>query len=266
MNSVIDVLLNRKSVRAYEDRPISPEAKETILQAALRAPTAGNMTLYTIIDVTDQQLKETLAQTCDDQPFIATAPLVLLFLADYQRWYDYFKLSEVDRVCQQRGVEMRRPAEGDLLLASCDALIAAQTAVIAAESLGLGSCYIGDILERFETHRELFDLPEYAMPICMVCFGYPTEQQKARKQPPRFERRFVVSENCFPRLSADDYAAMVQDRQAMLFANRSKLPADIENFGQLMYFRKFGAEYNVELNRSSHVMLQAWLAGAARDE
>jgi len=236
------------------------------LRAALRAPTAGNMTLYTIIDVTDQQLKDTLAKTCDDQPFIATAPLVLLFLADYQRWYDYFQLSEVEQLCQQRGVEMRHPAEGDLLLASCDALIAAQTAVIAAESLGIGSCYIGDILERFEDHHELFDLPEYAVPICMVCFGYPNEQQKARKQPPRFDQRFIVSENCYPRLTADGYAAMVQERQAMLFANRSKLPADIENFGQLMYFRKFGADYNVELNRSTHEMLRSWLAGAARDE
>ncbi|UCC75896.1 MAG: nitroreductase family protein, partial [Anaerolineales bacterium] len=151
-NPVIDVILNRKSVRVYEPRPISEEAKQVILAAALRAPTAGNMMLYSIIEVVDQAAKDTLAETCDHQPFIAKAPLVLLFLADYQRWFDYFMWSAVEELCQQRGEPLRKPEEGDLLLACCDALIAAHTAVIAAESLGIGSCYIGDIMENYEVH------------------------------------------------------------------------------------------------------------------
>ena len=96
MNETIQLLLNRKSIRAYEERPISVEDRELLLQATLRAPTAGNMMLYSIIEVSDQAAKDTLARTCDNQPFIARAPLVLLFLADYQRWFDYFMLSGVD--------------------------------------------------------------------------------------------------------------------------------------------------------------------------
>jgi FMN reductase (NADPH)/FMN reductase [NAD(P)H] len=145
VNEVIQTLLNRKSIRAYEERPISPDVKNEILCATLRAPTACNMMLYSIVDITEQSIKDTLARTCDDQPFIAEAPMVWLFLADYQRWVDYFRCSEVDRVCRQREVAPRKPEAGDLLLACCDALIAAQTAVIAAEALGVGSCYIGDI-------------------------------------------------------------------------------------------------------------------------
>ena len=61
-----------------------------------------------------------------------------------------------------------------LFLACCDALIAAQTAVIAAESLGIGTCYIGDIMENYEEHEELFGLPKYVFPIRLICFGYPT--------------------------------------------------------------------------------------------
>ena len=76
MNQVMTVLMNRKSIRAYENRPVEPEVKAQILQATLRAPTAGNMMLYSIIDVTDQGIKDKLAVTCDNQPFIATAPLV----------------------------------------------------------------------------------------------------------------------------------------------------------------------------------------------
>ena len=102
MNQIIETLLNRKSIRAYEKRPIEPQVKAQILQATLRAPTAGNMMLYSIIDVTDQSIKDKLAVTCDNQPFIARAPMAWIFLADYQRWYDYFRASDVEAVCQQR--------------------------------------------------------------------------------------------------------------------------------------------------------------------
>ena len=169
MNEAMELLLNRKSVRAYEDREISEEVKGQILAAALRAPTAGNMTLYSIIEVRDQVVKKTLVRTCDNQPFIARAPLVLLFLADYQRWMDYFLTSGVEQICEDQGRAVRRPQEGDLILACCDALIAAQTAVVAAESLGVGSCYIGDIMENYKEHRDLFDLPRYVFPISLIC-------------------------------------------------------------------------------------------------
>ena len=72
-----------------------------ILKATFRAPTAGNMMLYSIIDISDQALKEKLAETCDHQPFIAKAPLVLLFLADYQRWYDYYIYSGTTEACRK---------------------------------------------------------------------------------------------------------------------------------------------------------------------
>ena len=108
MNPVIEVIKNRKSVRQYEDRIVPSDIKEAILQAAFRAPTAGNQMLYTIIDVTDQALKDRLAQTCDDQPFIAKAPLVLIFLADTRRWLDAY---------EEAGLEARQPGMGDLFLA-----------------------------------------------------------------------------------------------------------------------------------------------------
>ena len=82
MNEVLNQLYARKSVRAFTERKISPEDKQAILTAATMAPTAGNQQLYTIIDVTDENLKAELAKSCDDQPFIAKAKLVLVFCAD----------------------------------------------------------------------------------------------------------------------------------------------------------------------------------------
>ena len=88
MNQTIKELYDRKSVRVFEDKKISEQDKNLILEAAVMAPTAGNQQLYTIIDVTDQELKEKLVKTCDDQPFIAEADLVLIFCADCKKWHD----------------------------------------------------------------------------------------------------------------------------------------------------------------------------------
>ncbi len=257
MNPVIDTILNRKSVRAYSDRPVTKEQKQVILQSAMRSPTAGNMMLYSIIEVRDQSLKDRLAESCDNQPFIASAPLVLLFAADYQRWYDYYCLSGVEALCQARGQELRRPQEGDLLLACCDTLIAAQTAVLAAESLGIGSCYIGDILEKFELHQAMFALPQYVLPVGLLCFGYPTEKQAARKLPPRFNPKFIVHTDRYHRLEAGELTEMFQARSDQ-FAAAGERPDGVQNFGQYAYLRKFGADFAVEMSRSVQAMLKSW--------
>ena len=152
MNQTIQELLDRKSIRVFEEKKISPEDKALIIEAAANAPTAGNQQLYTIIDVTNQELKEKLVVTCDNQPFIAEADLVLIFCADCKKWHDGF---------QSAGCEPRDPGVGDLLLAVSDANIAAQNAVTAAWSLGIGSCYIGDIMENCEEQRKLLNLPKY---------------------------------------------------------------------------------------------------------
>jgi len=189
MNPTLDVIEKRRSVRAFAPEPISQEEREAILHAAFRAPTAGAMMLYSIIEVEDQALKERLAETCDHQPFIAKAPYLLLFLADYQRWMNVYTCSGVEERCRELGVPYRTPQAGDLMLACCDALIAAQTAVIAAESMGIGSCYVGDILEQYEVHRQMFNLPRYVMPLTLVCFGRPASPDVPRKLVPRFDRR-----------------------------------------------------------------------------
>ena len=134
MNDVIKQLYERKSVRVFTEQEIGLQEKNAVLMAAAQAPTAGNQQLYTILDITDQAIKDRLVETCDHQPMIAQAKMVLIFCADCKKWYDAY-LSV--------GCTPRRPGVGDLLLATGDAMIAAQNAVTAAESLGIGSCYIG---------------------------------------------------------------------------------------------------------------------------
>ena len=256
-NPVIETILKRKSVRAYEKKEIEPEVRADLLRATLRAPTAGNLMLYSIVEVADQEIKEQLVKSCDNQPFIARAPLVWLFLADYQRWFDYFIASGVEQLCEQKKIPMRKPEEGDLFLACCDALIAAQTAVIAAESLGLGSCYIGDIMENYEIHRDLFQLPKYVFPICLLCFGYPTPQQVEREQTPRFQEKFILFENQYRRLNGEEFDKMFREAQEDAFHGREEV-LGARNLGQLAYTRKFNADFSKEMSRSVRAILKAW--------
>ena len=235
MNPTIELMNARCSTRAYDPTPPTEAEKRAILEATMRAPTAGNLMLYSIIEIEDQALKDKLAVTCDDQPFIARAPWVLVFVADYQKWIDLFAVSAVDEL---PGVVQRpTPGVGDLLLACSDALIAAQNAVIAAESLGIGSCYIGDILEQAETHAELLGLPNHTLPIAMLCFGRPA---KTGHITPRYTKH-VVHKNVYRRLGDEELRAVAADLH----------PRDV-------YSRKFAADFTLEMNRSVERWIERW--------
>lgn len=246
MNNTIKEIFERKSVRSYKDKPISKEDKELILNSSIQAPTAGNMTLYTILDITDQEKKDRLAITCDNQPFIAKAPMVLIFCADYRRWYQLFgKFSE----------PVRTPGSGDMLLAMADAIIAAQNAVVAAESLGIGSCYIGDILENYEIHKELLNLPKYVIPACMLCFGYPTDQQKDRDKPARFLLQDIVHENSY-NLDKTDADAM----EEMVNIRHGEWKDDnVSDWTRRFCERKWNSEFSEEMTRSCDEIIKSWI-------
>lgn len=247
MNETIKLLMERKSVRQFVQEPMPQEDVETILRAAVQAPSAGNMNLWTIINVTDPQKKLALAQSCDNQPFIATAPLVLVFCADYRRWFEVFKTLDL-------GEELRRPGEGDFMLAMADTIIAAHASVVAAEALGYGSCYIGDIIENCDTQREILSLPEYVKPVCMAVYGKPTPFQIGRKKPPRFDIADVVHENGYRLQDAEEMKAMIGRRQGL---EGEALERHLLAFAK----RKWNCDFSREMTRSAAQMIREWCEG-----
>lgn len=237
MNITMEQIKNRKSVRVFTEDNISKEIKKEIFQAAFEAPTAGCQMLYTMIDVTDQELKEKIAILCDNQSFISRAPLVVIYLADTQRWYESFKYANCNP---------REPEEGDILLACSDALIAAQNTVVAAESFGIGSCYIGDIMEQCEKLRELLNLPDYVIPATMVVYGYPVESQKKRNKPIRFESKYIVHENSYKQFSKEEHLDMHQQRMNISNENKATVEEKLKAFCK----RKYMSDFSKEMSRS----------------
>lgn len=254
MNETIELIRKRTSLRTYSPKAISNEHLNIILESTMRAPTAGNMMCYSIIVVEDKNKKEILSHTCDNQPFIANAPLVLIFAADYQRWYDYYRINGVDNFCRENGLNLFKPSEGSLFLAVEDALIAAQNAVIAAQSLGIGSCYIGDIMEQYEKHKEILNLPDFVFPAAMLCLGYYPE---GYANPPRerFDKKYIVFKDEYRRLTDEEIKDMykgLQDR----FNPKNKYNA--QNYAQMHYAFKLGADFSKEMARSIREVLRVW--------
>ncbi|MDR1586896.1 MAG: nitroreductase family protein [Treponema sp.] len=241
MNSIIGSLFNRKSVRVFLDTPVPEEIVNQIIDAGIQAPSAGNQQLYTILDIRDTEVKKRLAFLCDNQPFIAAAPVVLVFLADCRRWFDSYRYA---------GLEARLPGLGDLFLSCADAIIAAQNMTVAAESLGLGSCYIGDILENKEETAELLGLDPLTFPAAMLVIGYPAESQVKRPKPPRPDRRYLVRRDRYRPLTE----AELREMFAGLYPGK-----DFDGFMAAFCKRKYLSAFSAEMNRSAGEYLKAFL-------
>lgn len=250
-NPVLELLNQRASTRSFIQEPLTQAEKDTIVAAAFRAPNACNLMAYSIIEIDDQRIKEHLVHSCDNQPMIAKAPYVLLFVADYQKWVDLFLHSNV----KDLDVTWRDPDLGNLMCCFADALIAAQNAAIAAESMGIGSCYIGDILENGEEHARLFDLPRYTMPAAFLIFGRP----KAPVGPRPRQTAYVLQKNQYHQLT-DEELQNKSDLLGATFAPHGFKPG-IADYPQNEYMQKHTSEFMKEMGRSVRWWIDRWTQG-----
>lgn len=261
MNSTIDTINNRVSLRRYDERPISKEHLNLLLESAIKAPTAGNMMMYSIVKITNEETKEKLSITCDNQPFIKKAPLVLLFIADVHKWYKYFDICNVEKIAKDNNRDVETPGINDFLLAVNDALIAAQNVVIAGESLGIGSCYIGDIMENYEVHKELLNLPDYTFPAAMLTLGYYPENYKKTFRD-RFDKDYVVFDEKYKHLNDNELKDMFVNKES----NMPKInPFNADNFGQLLFMRKISSDFAIEMNRSIKENIKCFLGKSKKE-
>jgi nitroreductase len=153
-----DVIANRRSVRAYQPKPVEPEALARILEAANRAPSAGNLQAYEIVVVREAAARARLARAALGQDFVAEAPLALVFCAD--AWRSAAKYG--DRGRSLYGIQ--------------DATIAATHALLAATALGLGSVWVGAFDDR--AVAEVIGAPDHARPVAILSIGYPGESPR----------------------------------------------------------------------------------------
>lgn len=165
MNQTIETILNHRSVREFTPEAVSSEDLQNILKAACNGSTLGNMQLFSIIVTQDKEMMQKMAPAHFNQPIATNAPLILTFCADFHRFNKY---------CEYRGAETEAYSNLQAYQwAVTDALIAAQNACVAAESLGLGLCWLGTITFNVDKFVEMLKLPKHVVPVACVAIGHP---------------------------------------------------------------------------------------------
>ena len=184
-NPTLDLIHAHGSVRAYKPDSLPASTIEAIVAAAQRASTSSNLQAYSVIAVTDATRRERLAQLCGKQMFIAQAPLFLAWCAD---------LARLDRVCALRGYTQVTDYVENFLIAAIDVGITAQNAALAAESLGLGVCYVGSIRNNPREVIQLLGLPRLVFPVVGMTVGIPEQLPRVR---PRLPLDAILHRECY---------------------------------------------------------------------
>lgn len=175
-NETLRLLCERASCRSFLDKVIPEEVLYQVLEAGIHAPSGGNLQPVSIIKVEDSNTRKTLAGLCGNQPWIASAPVNLLFCIDFRRLQRWAELECAPFTCTS--------AFRHFWISFQDTVVCAQNICTAADSLGLGSVYIGGVLEGFREIRDLVQLPPGVCPVVLLCLGYPKHGLRIQKKLP----------------------------------------------------------------------------------
>lgn len=164
---MLDTLLQHRTIRKYTAEDIPDGMLNRILEAGCRASTTGNMQVYSIVVNRDPEMKKQLAACHFNQPMVEKAPVVLTFCADFNRFNLW---------CRQNQANPGYDNFLSFFTAAIDALLVAQNICIAAESEGLGICYLGTTTYLAQKIIDLLQLPVGVVPVTTVTIGWPAEQ------------------------------------------------------------------------------------------
>jgi FMN reductase (NADPH) len=191
MNQVIDLLKNHRSIRKFKPETVSIEKVHAIIEAAGWAATSTFIQAYTVIHVKNKKTRKQIADLAGPQPWVETSPLFLVFCADLKR---------AQTACLYENKKMVSGYTEQFIISTVDVALAAQNAMIAAESLGLGGVYIGGIRNDPETVCKLLKIPDHVYPAFGMCLGYPDENQE---QKPRLPVSMILNDEYYQESNTD---------------------------------------------------------------
>ena len=162
----MEILNKHVTVRKFRDIPVSDEILKSVIYSGTRASTTGNMQLYSVVITKDETRKQKLAPFHFNQPVAKTAPVLLTFVADFNRFSKW---------CENNNAQPGYDNFSSFFTAAIDALLVAQNVCVAAENKGLGICYLGTTTYNAKEIAEILKLPKLTFPVTTVAIGYPEE-------------------------------------------------------------------------------------------
>ncbi len=235
--NTIDLLRSHRSIRKFTEQPVDDDLAESIITAGLSAATSSNLQGTTVIRVCNPNTRAAIAELAGGQTYVETAGAFFVWCADLHR-------SAV--ACEMAGGEFHGGMTEHFIIATTDCAIAAQNAVVAAESVGLGICYIGGIRNDPAQMTELLDLPEQVVPLFGLCIGWP-DQDPALK--PRLPISVTLKEETYDTTSEREGIAAYDAHMREYYLERTKGKVD----------RTWSADMSALLGKESRPHMRSYL-------
>jgi nitroreductase len=199
--NVIEQIHQHRSIRKYKPDPVSEDIMDKILNAGIRTSSSGNMQTYSIIVTRDPDLRNQLLEPHFQQSMVIDAPVLLTFCADFHRMRRWLNISDA-------------PDNFDnyfsFMVGAIDAILVSQTVALAAESLGLGICFLGSTIANADQIGTILDLPKNVIPVTGFSLGYPAEDPDLRD---RLPSSGLIHKEKYQSIKDDDILKIYQDRE-----------------------------------------------------
>jgi len=230
-------LLQHRTIRKYRPQPIPELVLDKILEAGIRASTTGNMQVYSIIVTKEQENREKVAPFHFNQPLVTQAPVLLTFCADFNRFSKW---------CSMRNATPGYDNFLSFYTASIDALLVAQNVAVAAESFGLGICYLGTTTYNADKLIEFYNLPKGVVPVTTLAVGYPDEEPELTD---RLPMKAVIHHEFYNDYTDEDIDNMYRDKESMSFYKKLVEENQTENLAQIFTEKRYTKKDNVAFSK-----------------
>ena len=240
--NALKTILEHRTIRKYKNTPIDQTTLNVILEAGSRASTTGNMQVYSIVVTKDEELKKQLCGIHFGQKMVEQAPVVLTFCADFNRF---------NKWCEQKEAIPGYDNYLSFFTGAIDALLAAQNVCIAAESLGLGICYLGTTTYQADKLIDLLKLPCGVVPVTTVVVGYPEETPGLTD---RLPIRAVVHNEIYQDFSNEEIENLYAEKEALPETQELLKVNDLPNLARIFTEKRYTKKDNVHF---SNVFLSA---------
>lgn len=194
-NPVTALLRAHRSIRKFEDRALDDHTVREIVACGQSAASSSNVQAVSVIQVKSPEKRQRLAELAGGQGYVSSAGAFLVYCADLHR---------PASACAAQGGQFEPGMTEHFMIATIDVALSAQTAVIAAESMGLGICYIGGLRNNPAEVAELLQLPDQVYPVFGLCLGYPAQDPEVK---PRLPLDAVLMQEVYDQESQADHVA-----------------------------------------------------------
>ncbi len=238
MVTISDILMNRRTIRKYSSEPVDTPLLNELLTMGCRASTTGNMQLYSVIITIDEDRKRELAPFHFNQKMITEAPVVLTFCADFNRF---------NKWCRLRKAEPGYDNFLSFFTAAIDALLVAQTVCIAAESKGLGICYLGTTTYMAHKIIEVLKLPKGVVPVTTVTLGWPAEKPE---QVDRLPLDAIVHKEVYTDYSDKSIEGFYKEKESRIDSKQFVIENNKESLAQVFTDVRYKKADNIHFSKT----------------